>query len=55
MGCDIRYAPMTMHEPPPEALIAILSGRRILVVEDSPMVASASEDMLRESLPGLLG
>ncbi|MEO5612130.1 MAG: hypothetical protein ABIT68_05125 [Sphingomicrobium sp.] len=46
---------MTMHEPPPEALIAILSGHRILVVEDSLAVASASEDMLRESLVGLLG
>lgn len=37
---------MTIHEPPPQAPIAVLTGRRILVVEDSPVVAAASEDML---------
>ncbi|MEO8547873.1 MAG: response regulator [Sphingomicrobium sp.] len=39
---------MTIHEPRPDGFAISLDGRRILVVEDSPVVAAASDDMLRD-------
>ena len=48
MGCGNRYAQMTIHEPIPDTPPSALDGRRILVVEDSPVVAAACEDMLRD-------
>ena len=36
-----------MDEPRPDSPAAALAGRRVLVVEDSPVVAVAAEDMLR--------
>lgn len=39
---------MNRHEPQTEPPATELAGRRILVVEDSPVVAEASEDMLRD-------
>ena len=39
---------MTDHEPQPTAPQAALQGRRILAVEDSPVVAVACEEMLRD-------
>ena len=46
---------MTDHEPQPAAPQADLQGRRILVVEDSPVVAQASEDMLRDMGCAVIG
>jgi CheY-like chemotaxis protein len=48
MGCDDRYASMTNPLPPAQAAASDLANRRILVVEDSPVVAQASEDMLAD-------
>src|SRR5687768_3032725 len=48
MGCGVRYASMSDHEPAPGMPAADLAGRRILVVEDSPVVAEACDDMLRD-------
>ncbi len=39
---------MNRHDPQLEPAANELAGRRILVVEDSPVVAEASEDMLRD-------
>ena len=43
---------MTIHATPPKISpdvdLAALTGRRILLVEDSPVVAAASEDMLSD-------
>ena len=39
---------MTSYEPHADPSATDLQGRRILVVEDSPVVAEASDDMLRD-------
>ena len=39
---------MNEPEPRPDSPPSLLEGRRILVVEDSPVVAEACEDMLRD-------
>jgi CheY-like chemotaxis protein len=39
---------MTITNPRPDPSASDLRGRRILVVEDSPVVAAACEDMLRD-------
>ena len=46
---------MSSDQPPPNRPQDELAGRRILVVEDSPVVAEASEDMLRDMGVAVLG
>jgi len=46
---------MTSPEPQPDVPATSLDGRRVLVVEDSPVVAAACEDMLRDMGCAVIG
>lgn len=48
MGCGNRYASMSTRDEPSGLPATELDGRRILIVEDSPVVAEACEDMVRD-------
>ena len=48
MGCGMHWAAMDPSDPQPDLSAADLHDRRVLVVEDSPVVAEACEDMLRD-------
>src|SRR5688572_5492874 len=55
MSCGVRYGRMSTQEAQPDTPLSDLAGRRVLVVEDSPVVAEASEDMLRDMGCAVIG